>query len=308
MHDEVSWQVLRQIVRDWAGTDAELAEVKALHGGFVNTTIALTLKDGKRSVLKITPHRVDRAHADEKAQLELLRSLGVPSPTVYDCRIGSLDNPNSYLLMDFIDGVELNAARASCDSEEFAKLQSQLADIVLRLHDQTATRYGKVSTQQPASFESWPACFRSLYDPIWKEVEKSPHLPGKCRKHIGKIHERLDRLLAHSDQPRLVHGDLWSTNILVRRDADAPCAITALLDPNCRYAHVELELAYLELFHTATSAFMKEYQHVHKLPADYHHMRKPVYQLYCLINHFNQFGSEYLKPLLAAVDRTAALA
>lgn len=308
MHDEVSWQVLRQIVRDWAGTEAELAEVKALHGGFVNTTIALTLKDGGRAVLKITPHRVDRAHADEKMQLELLRGLGVPCPTVFDCRIGTLDNPNSYLLMEFIDGVELGSAKSRCDGPSFAALQSELAQAVLRLHGQTADQYGKVSAQLPGTFDNWPACFHSLYDPIWKEVEKSSQLPVKCRKHITRIHHRLDRLLAHPDQPRLVHGDLWSTNILVRTNPSGGCSLGALLDPNCRYAHAELELAYLELFHTVTPAFLKEYQHAHKLPPEYHQVRKPIYQLYCLINHFKQFGQEYLKPLLTAVERAEGLA
>ena len=30
---DISWQVLRQIVHDWAGASADLAEVKPLDGG-----------------------------------------------------------------------------------------------------------------------------------------------------------------------------------------------------------------------------------------------------------------------------------
>ena len=40
---------------------------------------------------------------------------------------------------------------------------------------------------------------------------------------------------------------------------------------------------------------------------EYHRLRKHVYQLYELINHFNAFGPEYLKPLLGTVEKVGAL-
>jgi len=124
-----------------------------------------------------------------------------------------------------------------------------------------------------------------VYDPIWHEVEKDPHLNKHCRKQIGKVHEKLDRFIVHSDKPRLVHFDLWNTNVMVNRDASGKWKVAALLDPNCKYAHAETEIAYLELFHTVTPAFMKAYQQRHKLPPEYHKFRRPIYQLYPLINH-----------------------
>jgi fructosamine-3-kinase len=138
-------------------------------------------------------------------------------------------------------------------------------------------------------------------------VEKDTHLPRHCRKQIAKVHEKLDRLLAHDDQPRLVHWDIWNTNIMATSNGDGKYHIAALLDPNCKFAHAEAEIAYMELFHTITPAFMKAYQHHHKLPAEYHKFRKPIYQLYPMINHLRLFGESYAKPLTAAVERTAQL-
>jgi fructosamine-3-kinase len=307
-HEDISWQVLRQIVRDWAGASAELAEVTPLHGGCVSTTLALTTNDNQRAVLKVTPHRVDRSFADEQAQLALLRGLGVPVPQVYACQIGTLDSPVSYLLMEFVEGVELNTARASCEPEHFDALQEEIADVVLKLHARTAPHYTRVTSTESPAFASWPRFYQSVYDGIWHEVEKSGVLPTRCRKQIGKLHERLDRLLAHDDQPRLVHWDIWSTNILVRPDpATGRPRVGALLDPNCKFAHAEAEIAYLELFHTVTPAFLRAYQQVHKLGNDYHQVRKPIYQLYELINHVCVFGQEYLKPLMSALERTSRL-
>ena len=304
---EVSWQDLRQIVREWAGSAAELDEVTPLAGGAINTTLCLLTKSGHKAVLKITPHRVDRAYADEQHQLQLLREVGIPVPEIYLCKIGSLENPFSYLLMEFVEGIDLATARAQCSREEFDRIQQHLAELVLLMHERRSPHYMRVTASEPKRYEDWPACYRDIFDPIWLDMEKSPAIPVKARKIMGKIHDRLDRLLAHDDCPRLVHWDIWATNVLARRDAGGRFCVAALLDPNCKYAHAEAELAYLELFHTVTPAFMKAYQQQHRLPAEYHQVRRQVYQLYSLLNHLHLFGQEYLKAYLAMLDRVAAL-
>lgn len=304
---EVSWQLLRQIVREWAGSAAELEEVTPLTGGCINTTLCLRTRDGGKSVLKITPHRVDLAYADEVHQLGLLRDVGVPVPQVYLCRTGTLENPFSYLLMEFIEGVDLAAAKGACTPDEFDDLQAQLAELVLRMHDRRSTHYMRVSAGQSRLYEQWHACYRDVFDGIWADVAKSGQLPVKARKQVGRVHDRLDRLLAHDDGPRLLHWDLWSTNILARREGDGRWRIAALLDPNCKYAHAEAEIAYMELFHTVTPAFLRAYQQRVKLPPEYHRVRRPIYQMYSLINHLHLFGGEYLPRLLPAIEKTREL-
>ena len=304
---DISWQVLRQIVHDWAGSSAELAEVRPLEGGSVSTTLELETRDRQRAVLKITPHRVDRSYGDEACQLNLLRELGVPAPQVYTWVTGTLDHPFSYLLEEFVEGQDLAAVKGRCTPDEFDALQEELAEVVLRMHSNTSDHYMKVSMSDPKRFDAWPTCYREIYDPIWHEVEKSGVLPARSKKLVGKVHERLSSLLIHDDMPRLTHGDLWSTNLLLRQDPAGKWRLAALLDPNCRYAHCEAELAYLELFHTVTPAFLRTYQHDRRLPPDYHRVRKPVYHLYEMLNHLCSFGPEYLKPTLAAIERVAPL-
>ncbi|MGB7157537.1 MAG: fructosamine kinase family protein [Tepidisphaeraceae bacterium] len=305
--EDISWQELRRIVQEWKGTAAELDEVTPLPGGHVNTTLCLTTRDGHKSVLKISPHRVDRSYEREAHQLKLLQECGVPTPAVYVAKTGTLDHPFSYILIEFMNGVDLAEAKRTCSTEAFNRLQEQLAEIVSTMHDRTRASYCKAVDGQTQEFASWPAFYRDVYDAIWHEAEKSPHLPAKCRKQIGRVHERLERLIAHGDVPRLVHWDLWSSNLLVNRNGDGNWHVSALLDPNCKYAHAEAEIAYMELFHTVTPAFMRAYQRRHKLGGDYYQFRRPVYQLYPLINHLRLFGHDYVKPLTAAVERTTAI-
>jgi fructosamine-3-kinase len=303
---DISWQSLRRIVQDWGGTSAELAEFVPLHGGCINTTLELHLNDGKKIVIKVSPHRVDRAYEREAYQLTLLKSLGIPVPEVLAWKTGSLDDPFSYILLEFIEGINFADAKTQATAEELEHLQCELAEVVCAMHGHTNAKYMRVM-EGGDSYDSWPAFYRSVYDPIWHEAEKSPLMPKSCRKQIGKVHERLERFLVHGDVPRLVHWDIWGTNVMVRKNGDGKWHVAALLDPNCKYAHAEAEIAYLELFHTITPAFTKQYQQHHKLSGDYHKFRKPIYQLYPLINHLRLFGAEYAKPLAAAVERTTPL-
>lgn len=300
---DISWQVLRRIVQDWAGASAELEQVQPLQGGMINTTLCLTLIDGQRAVLKISPHRVNRDYELEAHQLDLLRSLGVPAPRIYQLKIGSLEDPHSFLLMEFIDGVNLHEARRRCTSEQFDQLQEHLAEIVALMHSHTSPVYCRVMPQQSQSYQSWPDFYRHVYDPIVQEAAANEDLPVKARRQIVKIHQNLDRLISHGDVPRLVHWDIWATNLLAGPDDNGRWRIRAVLDPNCKYAHAEAEIAYMELFHTSTPAFVRAYQKRFRLDEGYHRQRKQIYQLYPLISHVNLFGRDYVRPLLEALEK-----
>jgi fructosamine-3-kinase len=304
---DISWQVLRRIVQDWAGESAELTEAKSLVGGCINTTLALSTKGGAKAVLKISPHRVNRQYAREAHQLRLLRKLGLPAPEVYACHMASLDNPHSFLLMEHLEGMDLVHAKKAATPDEFAGIQRHLAELVLAMHGNTGPQYHREVSEEVPHFESWPEFYRHVYDPIWADVAKSPVMPPKTRKVMNKIHDRLERLIAHDDRPRLVHWDIWATNILAAPDAQGQWRITGLLDPNCKFAHAEAEIAYMELFQTITPAFLDAYQQAHKLSSTYHQLRKHIYQLYPLMNHVNLFGNGYVKALLAAVEKVGAL-
>jgi fructosamine-3-kinase len=305
---DISWQVLGQIVRGWAGDGAQIAEVRPLAGGCINTTLCITTDQNERAVLKISQHRVNREFEREAAHLNLIREQGLPAPKVYAQKTASLDEPDSYILMEFLEGVDLAEAKKQCSPEQFDTLQQDLAEVVATLHSKCGDAYERVAHQEQKRFDSWPQFFHHVYDPIWQECEKSPHMPPKVRKQIGKIHEKLDKYLAHDDEPRLVHWDIWSTNVLAKPDEQGNWKIAALLDPNCKFAHAEAEIAYMELFHTVTPAFLKAYQKHHKLPEEYQRVRKWIYQLYPMIDHVVLFGESYLKPLQQSLDQCASFA
>ena len=97
------------------------------------------LTDGRKVVCKISPHRVDRSYVNEAHQLKFMAGLGLPVPEVYTAKVGTLDDPFSYILMEFVEGMSLHQAKQKCSAEEFDRLQAHLAEMMLMLHEQTAS-------------------------------------------------------------------------------------------------------------------------------------------------------------------------
>ncbi len=303
MENDVSWQVLRRILQQWAGSSAELQEVRTLGGGSIYNTLLLTARDGLTAVLKLSSHRVNREVEREAHQLKTLGALGLPVPKVHEYHLATLDCPHSWLLLEYIDAMDLHEVRDAITPQEYQVVQEELADFCVLLHNTTARYYQRDGDAETPRFRSWPRFFHHIYDSIWRDVRTAKILPLEAKRQMGRLHEQLDELLEHHDRPRLIHGDFWSANILVRQHNHGHWHVAALLDPNLKFAHAESELAYLELFHTITPEFLKRYHKTHDSDDSYFKYRKDLYHVYDLLDHVHLFGNEYVKPFVATLDK-----
>jgi fructosamine-3-kinase len=120
---------------------------------------------------------------------------------------------------------------------------------------------------------------------------------GYLSAHQSRLAETLLARLANWLPARppasLLHGDLWGGNWLATPQAGA-----ALIDPAIYYGHREAELAFTELFGGFPSRFYAAYNAAWPLEPGYEE-RRPLYNLYHLLNHLNLFGAGYL----GAVDQ-----
>jgi fructosamine-3-kinase len=97
----------------------------------------------------------------------------------------------------------------------------------------------------------------------------------------------IPQLLNHHPQPSLVHGDLWSGNVAISQAGEP-----VIFDPATYFGDREVDLAMTELFGRFPAAFYQGYQDAYPLDPGYQ-LRKQVYNLYHVINHFNLFGGSY---------------
>ena len=113
---------------------------------------------------------------------------------------------------------------------------------------------------------------------------------------LERLYARLDELLPARPEASILHGDLWSGNVLATE-----AGVAAIVDPAAYYGHREADLALTELFGGFDGRFYAAYREAWPLEPGYA-ARREVYNLYHLINHLNHFGGHYARSVGAALE------
>ena len=90
------------------------------------------------------------------------------------------------------------------------------------------------------------------------------------------------------EAPSLLHGDLWSGNLITDEKGE-PC----LIDPAVYYGNREADMAMTKLFGGFSGDFYAAYQEAFPLSPG-HEQRVDLYNLYPLMVHVNLFGGSYV--------------
>jgi len=260
-------------VAELTGVAAERLE--PLVAESVSEVLLVRRSNGELSVAKQSP-----AAAAEAAMLRAFAGAGLPAPMVEG-------EHETILLLAHIENDGLFSARAWAD----------IGARIRQLHDRTGDAYGwpvdyaigTVSFDNRET-EDWPR--------FWGEqrlIATASLLDRPWRERIERLAARLADLLPAGPAPALLHGDLWTGNILVREGR-----VVGLVDPACYYGDAEVDLAMLDLFSTPPDEFREAYG----APEPGWRERQPIYQLFPALAHVRLWGSGYhamVDRLLAAV-------
>ncbi len=140
--------------------------------------------------------------------------------------------------------------------------------------------------------------------PLARELRVRGALSGAQAAVVEAAAARADRLLGPAvaaDGPSLLHGDLWSGNVLFARGG-AP----VLIDPAVYVGHREVDLAMAGLFGGLSAIFREAYEDAWPLQPGYLR-RRPAYQLYPLLVHARLFGGGYAASAVAAARAALGL-
>lgn len=265
-----------------------LRSARPMGGGCIGEVYRVELEDGTPLVAKVD--RQAESHLEREAyMLRYLRDNSeLPLPEVYH---GS----EKLLLMQFIEG----SSRFSKKAEHHA------AELLAALHDVTAGAYGHEqdtligSLDQPNPWtDSWVEFFREqrlLY--LADVAHESGRLPSEDRGRIDRLAGKLENLIDEPEQPSLIHGDVWSANVLATGDR-----ISAFLDPAIYHADREMELAFISLFNSFGQDFLDRYRELRGV-RDGFETRRDVYNLYPLLVHVYFFGGGYLGSVQNTLSR-----
>lgn len=117
-------------------------------------------------------------------------------------------------------------------------------------------------------------------------------------RRIETLAEKCDELLDEPAHDSLLHGDVWSANVLAQGGR-----ITGFIDPAIYYGHPEIELAFITLFSTFGEMFFERYRELRPLAPGFFEVRRDIYNVYPLLVHVRLFGGGYLSGVERVLTR-----
>ena len=240
----------------------QVSTTTRLHGGDLSQVFRLVLTDGRSCVAKLGP-LVDR----EAYMLREIAATGALAPAV----IGQADG-----LLLLQDLQETTATPMGWRA---------LGNALRKLHRPTKAPYG---WSQDYAFAAQQ--IRNIPDENWPEfwarnrlLDALATLPRDLPPRLEKLSHALPNLLPAAPSPALLHGDLWSGNVLFAGDQ------AWLIDPASYVGHGEVDLAMLTLFGAPHPDFDAAYGPVE--PG--WRARRLIYQLWPALMHLRLFGASY---------------
>lgn len=206
-------------------------------------------------------------------------------------------------------GVTDNAAWLACEylnlGPPTAASDRRLGEALACLHETQADAFGWHRdntiglTHQPNPRETdWRTFFRGHRIGHQLRLAAEKGHGGSLQKKGEQLLGKMNSLLGDYHPPAsLVHGDLWGGNRAALADGTP-----VIFDPACHYADPETDIAMTELFGRFDDGFYDAYTHHRPLDTGYHQIRRPLYQLYHILNHLNLFGGGFARSAESLID------
>ena len=271
----------------------------ALGGGCIHPAARIRTGSGTEAFLKWNPDPGPGGFGVEARGLEALaRREGLRVPRVLAFREGGPDS-RGWLLLELI-------REGPGKAETGQLLGTGLARLHRPIPDGTPgwAEHGILATLPQPNLPglSWPDFWvQARLLPRWKQVHRA--FGREAREVWERAAANMDRILDgwEEDGVSLLHGDLWSGNVLTDQEGRP-----VLIDPAVYRGHREVDLAMMELFGGFSGGARDTAREAWPLPPGYENRRRHAYQLYPLLVHVELFGGSYVAGASARIRKLAS--
>ena len=267
-----------------AALKCKILGLQSLKGGVIASAYRVETSKGVYFVKTVLnpPSGLFRLEAEG---LSALRRVGaIRTPEV----VHVLEGEENFLVLEYIE-----PDNDTSGAEFGTKFGEALAELHLNRPAETTfglpyDNYIGLTLQTNSPEKTWAEFYlKNRLEPHYKTCLERNLLPASRQENLMKLFERTGDILGGMDfQPSLIHGDLWTGNLLFSKTTPV------LFDPAVSYSHREAELAYMELFGDFPQSAFEAYRSVFPLDEGYAY-RLPFHKLYQLLIHVAFYGERF---------------
>ncbi len=287
------WTTISEHIAQTTGTPFMARQQRSTGGGCINRTFVI---DDGQAAFFVKLNAADKLgmFQAEAAGLDAIlnsHSLRAPRPICH-----GVAEDQAYLAMEYIP-------LQSSDNASAQDMGLQLA----QMHRNTASQFGWETDNNIGStpqINTWAQDWISFFGTHRLHYQLDLAQANGCP--LLSLGEQLIELLPaffdnKNPEPSLLHGDLWGGNW----GAD-PQGLAVIFDPATYYGDRETDLAMTELFGGFPPRFYAAYKDSYPIDASGYAVRKILYQLYHILNHFNLFGGAHADQARQMIQRSLA--
>lgn len=252
-----------------------------LYGGSINNNFAVTTTTGNYFLKYNKSSEYPEMFRKERMGLELLASTN----TVYvpEVLLDAETINYGFLVMKLQKQVNPVARYWEILGIQLAELHRNKAPGFGLDYDNYIGSLKQSNTRHPSYIEFF---IKERLEPLLKTAYEKKLLNNNDASHFSSLYKKLAEILPE-EEPSLIHGDLWSGNLIVSSEG-FPC----IIDPAIYYGHRESDLAMSKLFGGFSPLFYRSYNETYPLFPGWEE-RIRIHQLYPLLVHVNLFGGSY---------------
>ncbi len=228
--EEVSAAEVTAMCRRLLGDAVEPRSAVELGWGSYNSTFRVELSDGEAVVLRVAPRPALQLRSErhwlrsEYVAAAWLSGLGELVPRVLGADFTHQVTGRDYMVQTLLPGVPAPDLMSSYPRDLWPALFAQLGAITREVHTVTGDGWG------PLAAPFYPCWSEALHASLGDRSADLASLSApsgdvdRLAAFVGSHRPRFDAI----DRPVLLHGDLWTANILLDPDADRPTVVGVL--------------------------------------------------------------------------------
>ncbi|EIM74869.1 fructosamine/Ketosamine-3-kinase [Nitritalea halalkaliphila LW7] len=259
----------QRVLLESFGKNEKILQQRLVAAGTLNQGIFLETESGAY-FLKLNHSDNARLLVEEAASLKLLSAhCPLEVPAVH--QVGQIEDQH-YLLMDFIR-----------EGHPQADYWAELGEGLAALHMATRPTFGlerdnyiATIAQPNSATKNWSTFFiEQRLEPLAGKAFFDGHINASFLDRFRRLYPLLEELLP-KERPALLHGDLWSGNVM-----KSATGRPVLIDPAAYYGHREMDLAFSQLFGGFDPRFYAAYTAVFPLEPGFEERRRYTTSIHC---------------------------